>query len=169
VSPRGESASVRDARRPGRTTGLRHPRVEGVVAACLLAAAWPGADRSTPDCPSPSLLPAGEGRAPEVSCTGEGEALTGALPLLFGRGLDPAVADAAALEHLPGIGPVRSAALVAARAERALCRVQDLTHVHGIGARTLERLRPYLTFGGDPRCGSGSPGPSNGLAERGAG
>jgi hypothetical protein len=116
-------------------------------------------------CPAPSVLEAGKGRAPQVSCTGDGEALSGALPLLFGRGLDPAVADAAALEHLPGIGPVRSAALVAARAERALCRAQDLMHVHGIGARTLERLRPYLTFGGDPRCASGTLGLGDGLAD----
>jgi hypothetical protein len=35
-------------------------------------------------------------------------------------------------------------------------------HVHGIGARTLERLRPYLTFGGDPRCASGTLGLGDG-------
>jgi hypothetical protein len=132
------------------------------VAACLLAAAWPGGGPSAPGCPSPALLPAREGQAPQISCTGDGEALTGALPLLFGRGLDPAVADAAALEHLPGIGPVRSAALVEARAGRALCRPQDLMHVRGIGERTLERLRPYLAFGGDPRCAEGAPGRRDG-------
>jgi hypothetical protein len=60
---------------------------------------------------------------------------------------------------------MRSAALVEARAGRALCRPQDLIHVHGIGARTLERLRPYLTFGGDPRCASGTPGLRDGAVE----
>ena len=137
---------------------MGHSRVELVVAACLLAAAWPGGHPSARACPSPSLLPTREGQPPWVSCHGEGEALTGALPLLFGRGLDPAVADAAALEHLPGIGPVRSAALVQARTRRALCRPQDLIHVHGIGARTLERMRPHLSFGGDPRCATRTPG-----------
>jgi hypothetical protein len=134
-------------------------RAELVVAACLLAAAWPGPDTSSASCPQPGLLPVREGQPLRVSCTGEGGPLTGAVPLLFGRGLDPGVADAAALEHLPGIGAVRGAALVSARADHPLCRPSDLIRVHGIGPRTVERLRPYLRFGADSRCtGESEPG-----------
>ncbi len=133
-------------------------RIELVLIAMLLLV---GAGRPpAPDaaCPQPGLLPDRGDGVVRLTCEGEGSPLTGAQPLLFGRGLDPGVADAAALQHLPGLGPVRSSALVASREQRALCRPADLLRVRGIGPHTLERLRPYLRFGGDPRCAAaGTP------------
>ncbi len=64
--------------------------------------------------------------------------------LLFGEGLDPATAPASAWEALPGIGPARAAAIVAARTDRAFCRPGDLARATGIGPRTAERIRRWL-------------------------
>lgn len=57
-------------------------------------------------------------------------------------------ATADELTALPGIGPSRSKAIVATR-ERlgGFHSLNQLTEVHGIGDKTLERLRPYLTIG----------------------
>jgi competence protein ComEA len=54
-------------------------------------------------------------------------------------------ASAAELQRLPGIGPALSARIVAARAQQPFKSVDDLRRVSGIGAKTLERLRPFLT------------------------
>lgn len=64
--------------------------------------------------------------------------------------LDLNTADEAALSSLPGIGPVRAAAIVAYRQEHGpFTSVEELTAVHGIGAATLEKLRPLVTASGD--------------------
>jgi competence ComEA-like helix-hairpin-helix protein len=56
-------------------------------------------------------------------------------------------ADAAALEALPGVGPVLAARIVAYRdSVGGLTSPDDLLSVRGIGAATLERLRPWLRF-----------------------
>ncbi len=74
-------------------------------------------------------------------------------------------ASAASLEALPGVGPKRAAAIVAHRAANGPFRaVDDLDAVAGIGARTLDRLRPFLFVppvnpdapGADPTAGEGS-------------
>lgn len=50
------------------------------------------------------------------------------------------------LDGLPGIGPALAARIVAYRDERGpFARLEHLTNVKGIGARTLEKLRPCLT------------------------
>jgi len=73
--------------------------------------------------------------------------------LLFGATLDLNRAEAASLEALPGIGPTRAAAIVAARCERGFARVGDLRRVPGIGARTLERVRASVSVSDAPaRC-----------------
>lgn len=51
-------------------------------------------------------------------------------------------ATAAALESLPGIGPSKAAAIIA---NRPFSNVDDLERVPGIGARTMEQLRPLVT------------------------
>jgi competence protein ComEA len=56
-------------------------------------------------------------------------------------------ATAAELQRLPGIGPKLSARIVAARERQPFRRVEDLRKVSGIGPKTLERLRPYVTVG----------------------
>ncbi|HVL64921.1 MAG TPA: ComEA family DNA-binding protein [Actinomycetota bacterium] len=56
-------------------------------------------------------------------------------------------ADAAALEVIPGIGPVKAAAIVAHREEHGPFRAIDaLLEVTGIGPATLEQLRPHVTL-----------------------
>jgi competence ComEA-like helix-hairpin-helix protein len=59
--------------------------------------------------------------------------------------LDLNHATAAALDALPGIGPVLAGRIVAQRArEGEYRRVEDLLLVPGIGPRLLERLRPLV-------------------------
>ena len=52
------------------------------------------------------------------------------------------------LETLPGIGPVKAAAIVAYRQEHgAFKSVEDLVKVSGIGKKTLENIRDQITVG----------------------
>ncbi len=75
---------------------------------------------------------------------GGGRPLRGPVRWLFGQRVDLARADARLLQALPGIGPARARAIVAERGRRPFERIEDLERVHGIGPRTVERLRPYL-------------------------
>ncbi len=72
--------------------------------------------------------------------------------------LDPATADRVDWERLPGIGPRRAEAIVAARAAGGLRRPEDLLAVPGIGPRTLERLLPWVRWPaeGDSQPASGA-------------
>jgi len=62
--------------------------------------------------------------------------------------LDLNTATAAELRKLPGIGPKLSQAIVDEREKDAFKSVDDLRRVHGIGAKTLDKLRPYVTVRG---------------------
>jgi competence protein ComEA len=53
-------------------------------------------------------------------------------------------ADVAALDALPGIGPVLAARIVEHRDERPFAAVDELGDVAGIGPTLLERLRPLV-------------------------
>lgn len=53
-------------------------------------------------------------------------------------------AAAAELQSLPGIGPKLSQRIVEAREKKPFRSVEDLRRVPGIGAKTLERLRPHV-------------------------
>lgn len=56
------------------------------------------------------------------------------------------VADAEALERLPHVGPKTAAAIVESRrVDGPFASVDDLQRVSGIGAATVERLRPLVT------------------------
>ena len=56
-------------------------------------------------------------------------------------------ADQAALETIPGIGPVTAAAILAYRDEAGpFSSVEQLLEVDGIGPATLESLRAYVTL-----------------------
>ena len=56
-------------------------------------------------------------------------------------------ADQAALETIPGIGPVTAAAILAYRDEAGpFSSVAQLLEIDGIGPATLESLRPYVTL-----------------------
>src|SRR5262245_28665147 len=107
-----------------------------------------GSDRLTA-CPHPSELEAIRGHTRRVTCAGApgGAEVRGPARVLFGLGIDPNVADAAALEALPGVGPARAEAIVAGRAAGAYRTLADLRRVRGLGPVTLRRAAPWLDFG----------------------
>lgn len=50
-------------------------------------------------------------------------------------------------ELLPGIGPVTARKIVESRSDHgAFTTVEDLDRVHGIGKKTIEKLRKFLTI-----------------------
>jgi competence protein ComEA len=56
-------------------------------------------------------------------------------------------ATAAQLETLPGIGPAKAAAIISYREKNGPFRsLDDLTEVAGIGAKTVEGLKDYITL-----------------------
>lgn len=76
----------------------------------------------------------------------------GSAPAVTSSPAEPAAvdlntADHVALETIPGIGPVKAAAIVAHRTEQGpFASVEELLEVTGIGPATLEALRPYVTI-----------------------
>lgn len=55
------------------------------------------------------------------------------------------------LQELPGIGPALAARIVAYREEHGpFSRIEDLTHVSGIGPKTIDGFRNLITVGDDP-------------------
>ena len=62
------------------------------------------------------------------------------------RPIDINTADGAALESVPGIGKSLSQRILAFREKNgAFQSVDDLLKVPGIGEKSIQRLRPYLT------------------------
>jgi len=93
-----------------------------------------------PEAPGPS----GDGATGEPTDAG-GAAGGGAA----GAPVDVNTADLAALEELPGIGPVTAQAIVDHRAEHGLfASVDDLLAVNGIGEAKLAQLRDHVVVGG---------------------
>ncbi len=69
-----------------------------------------------------------------------------------GGPVDVDVADAAALEALPGIGPALARRIVDDRAARgAFGSLEALGEVRGVGPRLLARLAPLVVFSGPAR------------------
>lgn len=67
-------------------------------------------------------------------------------PVVSRGTLDLNAATVSDLERLPGIGPKMAERIVRYRERMGPFRsVDDLTKVRGIGARTLEKLRPMVT------------------------
>ena len=58
-------------------------------------------------------------------------------------------ASARELAQLPGVGPALASRIIERRRRRAFRRAGELLRVHGIGWRTLRRLRPYLRLTGE--------------------
>jgi len=114
------------------------------LAAGLFALALPRGLPTTPTCPSPRGQPGPTGHSRRVTCEGVGNArVEGPARLLFGLAVDLNRADRLTLEALPGLGPRRAAALVAARPFR---RLEELRRVPGVGPQTLARLAPFLSL-----------------------
>ena len=59
--------------------------------------------------------------------------------------LDVNAADEAELQRLPGVGPTIARRIVEARTTERFKSADDLRRVKGIGPKTLESLRPYVT------------------------
>jgi competence protein ComEA len=55
-------------------------------------------------------------------------------------------ATAQELRRLPGIGPTLSQRIIETRTKQLFRSVDDLRRVRGIGAKTLERLRPHVVI-----------------------
>jgi competence protein ComEA len=81
-------------------------------------------------CHEPSPAPTGAAAAPTVPTP-----------------VDLNAANAEQLDPLPGIGPALAARIVVYRDEHGpFTEVEQLNKVKGIGARTLEKLRPLLVL-----------------------
>ncbi|MDX2035126.1 MAG: helix-hairpin-helix domain-containing protein [Isosphaeraceae bacterium] len=63
--------------------------------------------------------------------------------------VDPNSAPPALLAALPRLGPALVGRIVEAREQSAILDESDLDRIPGIGPRTLEEVRPYLSFGDD--------------------
>lgn len=125
-----------------------------------LALLWTAraSDDPAPPCVAPAEAASRGGHTTAVRC-GEpgGPPLRGPAGRLFGRPVDLNCSDSATLETLSGIGPARAAAIVAERERAPFRDVADLARVHGIGPRTLERLRGALSVGPADRASVPSP------------
>lgn len=63
-----------------------------------------------------------------------------------GQTLDPNTATLAELQQLPGIGAKMAERIVAERTKKPFESIDDLRRVSGIGAKTLDKLRPHLAI-----------------------
>ncbi len=79
-----------------------------------------------------------------------GRAVTGKKEIQPGDQIDLNHAAAAELQRLPGIGPKRAQLILEERQKRPFASIEDLRRVSGIGAKTLERLRPYIRVSRGP-------------------
>jgi competence protein ComEA len=135
-------------------------RAAFAVACVLYALALPPVGASPQPCEEPVEHSARNGHTSAVRC-GPAPAsppLRGPVRRLFGLPLDPNRADAPTLESLPGVGPVRAAAIVQARERRPFESVEALLRVPGVGPVTLSRVAPLLAV--DTAAGTGSGGPT---------
>jgi competence protein ComEA len=58
------------------------------------------------------------------------------------------LAEESELAKVPGLGPVRAAAIVAFRSNHKLESLEDLSKVKGIGPKTISKVRPWLVTDG---------------------
>jgi competence protein ComEA len=64
--------------------------------------------------------------------------------------INPNRATLGELRQLPGVGQVLALRIVEEREKEPFRKAEDLRRVRGIGVKTLEKMRSYLSFGGDP-------------------
>lgn len=97
----------------------------------------PAAD--VPVSPQPPV-PAPAPSAPRPAATGAKKIQPGEPPI----NVNTATTDE--LQRLPGVGPVTAQAIIATRTAKPFETVNDLDKVKGIGPKTLEKLRPFVTI-----------------------
>ena len=66
-----------------------------------------------------------------------------------GEPIDINRASRADLQLLPGVGPAIAERVVEARPKAGFSKLEDLLAVKGIGEKTLEKLRPFVTIGSE--------------------
>jgi comEA protein len=114
-------------------------RIALMGAAIVIAALWLGAT-------GPVL-------AQEAPVTSARSALSGVVNVN--------VADGEQLRLLPGVGPAKAQAILEYRkAKGPFKKVEDLMEVSGIGARALERMRPYVVLEGKTTAQPKDPAPA---------
>jgi len=73
--------------------------------------------------------------------------MSGGKMILFGILIDVNAAGVSDFADLPGIGTKTAVQIVAFRENRGMfSSLEDLTAVKGVGPKTLEKIRPYLTL-----------------------
>ena len=66
------------------------------------------------------------------------------------RQVDVNTAGVAELERLPGVGPALAGRIVAEREQRGPFQsAEDLARVRGLGPKTIEAVKDYVTMAGD--------------------
>lgn len=144
---------VGQVRKPGVVHVKSGSRVQDVVSAA--GGALPGADlsainlaRLVSDGEQIQVPKPGEHPTPPA---GPASAATSAAAGGAGSGVgvvDLNTADQAALESLPGVGPVTAQRILQWRADNGrFSTVDELGEVSGIGDKTLEQLRPHVSVG----------------------
>ena len=82
---------------------------------------------------------------PAAGSTSAGLSSSGLAPDGRAAAIDLNTADVAALDSLPGVGPVMAARIIAWRDQHGrFTTIDQLREVSGIGPRTFERLRPSV-------------------------
>ena len=113
-----------------------------VLSGALFVFALPESPPVRQACPNPVEAASRGGNTTSVACVGdEGAVIRGPARRLFGLPIDLNCAQPETLETFPGIGKVRAQSIVADRRIRRFDSVDDLIRVHGIGPKTLERIR----------------------------
>lgn len=133
-----------------KTDGRSEPALAALVlGVCVLWLGLPGGAPRDATCLAPREAGSAASWTIDVRCDGSdvGVALRGPARILFDLPLDLNRADARALEVLPGIGPGRAAAIVAARRTRPLTTLAELEEIRGIGPRTVARLSAWAAVG----------------------
>jgi competence protein ComEA len=128
---------------------LRH--VQGVGPATLeRLRPWLGVQPAEMDLPLVSQamdtpgLPTEIGRIGAFGQTAGARKSTSKKEARLTRPIDINRATDAELQHLPTVGQKRAQLIINERQKRPFTSVEDLRRVPGIGAKTLERLRPYV-------------------------
>jgi competence protein ComEA len=95
---------------------------------------------------------------PASNDTAKNRTATGKKTLSADLRIDVNHASATDLQRLPGIGPVMSQRIIQEREKSPFRKVDELRRVSGIGAKTLEKLRPFITVGDDGPAVAAKPG-----------